>query len=174
MAIFRLLDRCSNQCRLLISLTRFHVPFNSIKDFYLSDTVFFLESYGPHRIFRFKIDKSFYLFINYTLAGIAQDVAKTLSSLSPINELITWRDYIVDSFLIGYEPIVDRNLNAIFATSATTSRCTEHSSISFDNQSNCLSILSVDIHFSNVTHLLHNSFLLLLSSISIPFFNAVL
>ena len=173
MAIFRLLDRCSNQCRLLTSLTRFHVPFNSIKDFYLSDTVFFFESYGPHRIFRFKIDKSFYLFINYTLAGIAQDVAKTLSSLSPINELITWRNYIVDSFLIGYEPIVDRNLNAIFSTSAT-SRCTEHIQAFLDNQSNYLSILSVDIHFSNVTHLLHNSFLLLLSSISSPFFNAVL
>ena len=43
-----------------------------------------------------------------------------------------------------------------------------------DSQSNCLSISSADIHFSDVKHLLHNSFLLLLSSISSPFFNAVL
>ena len=136
--------------------------------------MFFLKSYGPHRVFCFKIDKSFYLFINYTLAGIAQDVAKTLSSLSPINELITWRDYIVDSFLIDYEPIVDRNLNAIFATSATTSCCTKHIQAFLNNQSNCLSILSVNIHFSDVTCLLRNSFLLLLSSISSPFFNTVL
>ena len=126
--------------------------------------------------FRFKIDKSFYLFINYTLAGIAHDIAKKKLSptLSPINEIIKWRDYIVDSFLIGYEPIVDRNINAIFATSATTSRCTESIQAFLDSQSNCLSISSADIHFSDVTHLLHNSFLLLLSSISSPFFNAVL
>ena len=46
------------------------------QDFYLSDTVSFLESYRPNRVFRFKIDESFYLFINYTLAGIAQDTIK--------------------------------------------------------------------------------------------------
>ena len=125
--------------------------------------------------FRFKIDKSFYLFINYTLAGIAHDIAKKLSpTLSPINEIITWRDYIINSSLIDYEPIVDRNINAILATSATTSRCTESIQAFLDCQSNCLSISSADIHFSDVTHLLHNSFLLLLSSISSPFFNAVL
>ena len=99
---------------------------------------------------------------------------KLSPTLSPINETIKWRDYIVDSFLIGYEPIVDRNLNAIFATSATTSRCTEHIQAFLDSQSNYFSVSSADIHFSDVTHLLHNSFLLLLSSISSPFFNAVL
>ena len=35
MAIFRLQDRYSKQCRPAISLTRFHVSFNCIKDFYL-------------------------------------------------------------------------------------------------------------------------------------------
>ena len=131
----------------------------------------FLESYGPHRVFRFKIDKSFYLFINYTLAGIAHDIAKKLSpTLSPINEIITWRDYIINSFLIGYEPIVDRNINAILATSATTSRCTESIQAFLDSQSNYSSVSSADIHFSDVTHLLHNNFFLLLSSISSPFF----
>ena len=129
------------------------------QDFYLSDTVSFLESYRPNRVFRFKIDKSFYLFINYTLAGIVHDIAKKLSpTLSPINEIITWRDYIINSFLIGYEPIVDCNINAILATSATTSRCTESIQAFLDSQSNCLSISSADIHFSDVTHLLHNSF----------------
>ena len=134
----------------------------------------FLESYRPNRVFRFKIDKSFYLFINYTLAGIAQDTIKLSPTLFPINETITSRDYIADSSLIDYEPIVDRNLNALLATLATTSLRTERIQAFLDSQSNCLSISSADIHSSDVTHLLHNSFLLLLSSISSPFFNAVL
>ena len=144
------------------------------QDFYLSDTVSFLESYRPNRVFRFKIDKSFYLFINYTLAGIAQDTIKLSPTLFPINETITSRDYIADSSLIDYEPIVDRNLNALLATLATTSLRTERIQAFLDSQSNYSSVSSADIHFSDVTHLLHNSFLLLLSSISSPFFNAVL
>ena len=56
---------------------------------------------------------------------------------------------------------MDRNLNAILATLATTSRCTERIQAFLDSQSNYLSISSADAHFSNVTHLLHNSFLLL-------------
>ena len=103
----------------------FPCVFQLNQDFYLSDTVSFLESYHPNRVFRFKIDKSFYLFINYTPAGIAQDTIKLSPTLFPINETITLRDYIADSSLIDYEPIVDHNLNAILATLATTSLCTE-------------------------------------------------
>ena len=143
------------------------------QDFYFSDAVSFLESYRPNRVFRFKIDKSFYLFINYTLAGIAQVTIK-LSPLFSINETITSRVYIAYSSLIDYKPIVDRNLNAILATLATTSLRTECFQAFLDSQSNYSSVSSADIHFSDVTHLLHTSFLLLLSSISSPFFNAVL
>ena len=128
------------------------------QDFYLSDTVSFLESYRPNRVFRFKIDKSFYLFINYTLAGIAQDTIKLSPTLFPINETITSRDYIADSSLIDYEPIVDRNLNALLATLATTSLRTERIQAFLDSQSNYSSVSSADIHFFDVTHLLHNSF----------------
>ena len=69
---------------------------------------------------------------------------------------------------------MDRNLNALLATLATTSLRTERIQAFLDSQSNYSSVSSADIHFSDVTHLLHNSFLLLLSSISSPFFNAVL
>ena len=83
------------------------------QDFYLSNTMFFLESYRFNRVFCFKIDKSFYLFINYTLSGIAQDIVKLSPILFPINETITSRDYIVDSLLIDYgskrEPQFKRN-----------------------------------------------------------------
>ena len=44
---------------------------------------------------------------------------KLSPSLFPINETIVSRDYIADAAIIAYEPIEDRNLNAILATLAT-------------------------------------------------------
>ena len=57
--------------------------------------MFFIESYRPNRVFRFKIDQSFYLFVTYWLARIAQGIVKLSSTLFPINKTITSRGYIV-------------------------------------------------------------------------------
>ena len=88
-------------------------------DLHLTPTVLFLENYRSNRVLRFKIASSFYVFTNYTLAGTAEDIIKLSPSLFPINETISTRDYIADAAAIDYEPIEDRNLNAILATLAT-------------------------------------------------------
>ena len=143
-------------------------------DFYLSDTVLFLEKFRPNRVFRFKIKNFFYLFINYTFAGIAKDITKLSPTLFPINETITSRDYIADSSILDYEPIEDRNLNAILATLASSNLRNERIHAFLNSQSNYSSVSSANLHLSNLSHLIHNSFLVLLSSLSSPFFNAIL
>ena len=72
------------------------------EDLYLTANVLFLENYCPNRVFRFKIAKSFYLFINYTLAGTAQDIIRLSPTLFPINETLTSRDYIAEAATIDY------------------------------------------------------------------------
>ena len=58
-------------------------------DIYLSTKILLLEKYRPNRIFRFKISKSFYLIINYTLAGTAEDITELSPTLFPINTTFT-------------------------------------------------------------------------------------
>ena len=87
---------------------------------YLSTKILF-EKYRSNRIFRFKISKTFYLFINYTLAGTAEDITKLSPTLFPINTTFTSTDFVAAASAIDYESIEDRNLNAILATLATSS-----------------------------------------------------
>ena len=103
------------------------------------------------------------------LAGTAQDRVKLSPTLFPINETITSRDYIADSSLINYKPMVNSNLNAILQLWPHQAFTLNTFKAFFDSQSNYFSISTADIHFSDVTHSLHFSFLLLLSSISSPF-----
>ena len=144
------------------------------EDLYLTANVLFLENHRPNRVFRFEIANSFYLFINYTLAGTAQDIIKLSPTLFPINETLTSRDYIAEAATIDYEPIEDRNLNAILATLATANLCNDRIRTFLDSQTNISSTSSSDFQSSNIAHYLHNSFLMLLSSISSPFFNALI
>ena len=163
------------------------------EDLYLTANVLFLEKYRPNRVFRFKIANSFYLFINYTLAGTAQAIiflffhqlhpcryssrlktCRYSSTLFPINETLTSRDYIAEAATIDYEPIEDRNLNAILATLATANLRNDRIRTFLDSQTNISSTSSSDFQPSNIAHYLHNSFLMLLSSISNPFFNALI
>ena len=144
------------------------------EDLYLTANVLFLENYRPNRVFRFKIANSFYLFINYTLAGTAQDIIKLSPTLFPINETLTSRDYIAEAAAIDYKPIEDRNLNAILATLATANLRNDRIRTFLDSQTNISSTSLSDFQPSNIAHYLHNSFLMLLSSISSPFFNVLI
>ena len=79
----------------------------------LSSKIPFLEKYRSNRIFRFKISKTFYLFINNTLSGTAEDITKLSPTLFPINTTFTSTDFVAAASAIDYEPTEDRNLNAL-------------------------------------------------------------
>ena len=144
------------------------------ENLYLTASVLFLENYRPNRVFRFKIANTFYLFINYNLAGTTEDIIKLSPSLFLINKTIVSRDYIADAAIIDYEPIEDRNLNVILATLATANVNNQRIQTFIDSQSIPSSTISANFQPSDVSHLLHNSFLMLISSISSPFFNCLL
>ena len=144
------------------------------EDLYLTTNILFLENYRPNRFFHFKIANSFYLFINYTLAGSAQDIIKLSPTLFPINKTLTSRDYIAEAATIDYMPIKDRNSNVILATLATAYLHNDRIRTFLDSQTNISSTSSSDFQPSNIAHYLHNSFLMLISSIYSPFFNALI
>ena len=141
---------------------------------YLSTKILFLEKYRPNRIFRFKISKTFYLFINYTLAGTAEDITKLSPTLFPINTTFTSTDFVAAASAIDYEPIEDRNLNAILATLATSSLYNERVRTFIDSQVTYPSTESSSIQPSDIPPLLHNSFLMHLFNIFSPFVNGIL
>ena len=68
----------------------------------------------------------------------------------------------------------DRNLNAILATLATSSLSNQRDRTFVDNQATSTSTEPSSIQPSDIPHLLHNSFLMLLSNISSPFVNGIL
>ena len=70
---------------------------------YLSTKTLFLKKYRPNRIFRFKISKTFYLFVNYTLAGTAEDITKLSPTLFSINATFTSIDFVVAASATDYE-----------------------------------------------------------------------
>ena len=141
------------------------------EDLYLTANALFLRKYCPNRVVCFKIANSFYLFINYTLAGTTQDLIKLSPTLFPINETLTFKDYIAEAATIEYEPIEDHNLNAILATMATANIRNDRIRTFVDSQTNIFSTSSSDFPPSNVAHYLHNSFLMLISSIFIAHFS---
>ena len=141
---------------------------------YLSTKILFLEKYRPNRIFRFKISKTFYLFINYILAVTDEDITKLSPTLFPINTTFPSVDFVAAASAIDYEPIEDRKLNAILATLATSSLYNERVLTFIDSQITYTYTESSDIQPSDLPHLLHNSFLMLLSNISSPFVNGIL
>ena len=140
----------------------------------LSTKILFLEKYHSNRIFRFKISKTFSLFITYTLAGTAEDITKLSPTLFPINTTFPSTDFVAAASAIDYEPIEDRNLNAILATLATSSLYNERVRTFIDSQITYTSTESSGIQPSDTPHLLHNSFLVLLSNIFSPFVNGIL
>ena len=144
------------------------------EDLYLTASVLFLENYRPNRFFRFKIANSFYIFITYTLTDTAEDVVKLSPYPFPINKTISRRDYIADAAAIDYESVEDRNLSATLATLATANLNNQRIQTFIDSQSNFTSSTSADFQPSDVSRLVYNSFLMLLSSISSPFFNGIL
>ena len=124
---------------------------------YLSTKILFLEKYHPNQIFQFKISKTFYLFINYTLAGTAEDITKLSPTLFPINTMFTSTDFVTAASLIDYKPTEDCNLNAILATLATSSLYNERVQTFIDSQTTSTAIESSSIQPSDIPHLLHNS-----------------
>ena len=114
------------------------------------------------------------MFINYTLAGTAEDITKLSPTLFPINTTFTSTDFVAAASAIDYEPIEDRNLNAILATLATSSLYNECVRTFIDSQVTSTSTESSRIQPSDIPSLLHNSFLMLLSNISSPFVNGIL
>ena len=114
------------------------------------------------------------MFINYTLAGTAEDITKLSPTLFPINTTFTSTDFVAAASAIDYEPIEHRNLNAILATLATSSLYNERVRTFLDSQTTSTSTESSSIQPSDIPHLLHNSFLMLLSNISSPFVNGIL
>ena len=99
---------------------------------------------------------------------------KLFPSLFPINETISRRDYIADAAAIDCESVEDCDQKAILATLATANFNNQRIQTFIESQSNLTSTTSVDFQPSDISHLLHNSFLMLLSSISSPFFNGIL
>ena len=116
------------------------------------------------------------MFINYTLAGTLEDITKLSPTLFPINTTFTSTDFVAAASAIDYEPIEDRNLNAKLATLATSFLYNERVQTFIDSQitSTSTSTESSSIQPSDRPHLLHNSFLMLLSNISSPFVNGIL
>ena len=114
------------------------------------------------------------MFINYTLAGTAKDITKLSPTLFPINTTFTSTDFVAAASAIDYEPIEDRNLNAILATLATSSLYNERVRTFIDSQITYTSTESSSFQPSDIPLLLHNSFLMLLSNISNPFVNGIL
>ena len=167
-------DRCSKPVQNGHLTESFPRVLQLNEDLYLTASELFLENYCPNRVFRFKIANFFYIFIYYTLAGTAEDAVKLSLSLFSINETISGRDYIADAAAIDYESVEDRNLNAILATPATANLNNQRFQTFIDSQSNFTPTTSADFQPSDVSHLLHNSFLMLLLSISSPFFNGIL
>ena len=73
-----------------------------------------------------------------------------------------------------YEPMEDRNLNAIFATLSTSSLYNKRVQTFIDSKVTSASTESSSMQPSDMPHLLYNSFLMLLSNISNPFVNRIL
>ena len=144
------------------------------EDLHLTASLLFFEKYCSNRVFRFKIANSLYIFINYTLASTAENVVKLSPSLFPLNEAISRRDYIAYAAAIDYQSVKDRNLNAILATLAIANLNNQRIETFIDSESIFTSTTSADFQPSEVFHLLHNSFCMLLSRISSPFFNGML
>ena len=69
---------------------------------YLSTKILFLEKYCLNRIFRFNISKTFYLFINYTLAGTAEDITKLCPTIFPINTTFTSTEQSQENTFLPY------------------------------------------------------------------------
>ena len=124
------------------------------EDLYLTGSKLFLENYRLNRVFHFKIASSFYIFINYALAGQAEDVVKLSLSLFSINETISRRDYIADAAAIDYESVEDRNLNAILGKLATANLNNQRIQTFIDSQSIFISMTSAGFLPSDVSHLL--------------------
>ena len=100
------------------------------------------------------------MFINYTLAGTAEDITQLSPTLFPINTTGTFTstDFVAAASAIDYEPIEDRNLNAILATLATSSLYNERVRTFIDSQITYTSTESSSIQPSDIPHLQHNSF----------------